>query len=252
MAALRLGWPPGFPREIGVGEIEDSWGCLEIKQRVCRPEKMRRDRLAMGMTLIRGARESPVTDRVDVKTQMRAHRAGATGPRGVIRSEPGFAIRPTLLPNAQPSGRRLNPSCRNRTGRSSRSSAASAAGSIPTETRSRSTADARSTSAQTPSPVAGEPPCLRTSRAAIRRAALSTAASGAVPVCVAHMNRTNTLMMCQGSARGQGKTMARQTEITRKVSTGVEPAIQKSPKNHRFERKNVKDGLRPVDNCLAS
>ena len=52
MAALRLGWPPGVPFKTGLREITDSWGCLEIKQRVCCPEKRRRDRLAMGLTLI--------------------------------------------------------------------------------------------------------------------------------------------------------------------------------------------------------
>ncbi len=48
----------GGVAEIGE-EIEDSWGFLEIKQRVCHPEKMRRDCLAMGMTLIGRARERP-------------------------------------------------------------------------------------------------------------------------------------------------------------------------------------------------
>ena len=48
------------------------------------------------------------------------------------------------------------------------------------------------------------------------------------PVCVARMNRTTTLKMCQARARGQEKTMTRQSEITEKFSTGVEPAIQKS------------------------
>ncbi len=117
------------------------------------------------------------------------------GEWGSIRRSPGFSpcLSPILRlidaphPRAPQSGRRLNLSCRNRAGRSSCSRAAHAACSTPTATGSLSTADARSTSAQTPSPAAGEGPCLRSSRVAIRRDP-----SGAVPVCVARMNRTPT------------------------------------------------------------
>ena len=90
MAALGLGLPPGFTFKIGLREIEERWGLLNIKQRVCRPEEMRLDRRAVSMTLIRGGIKSPVTDRVEIEIQKLAHRAGAAGPRLVIRSEPGF------------------------------------------------------------------------------------------------------------------------------------------------------------------
>ncbi len=75
-----------------------------------------------------------------------------------------------------------------------------------------------------------------------RVAIKETVEHGAVPVFDAHMNRTDTLKMCQVGARGQGTTMTRQSEIHKKFSTGVEPTIQKSPKIHRFERKTLKMG----------
>ena len=52
----------------------------------------------------------------DIAARARAHTpvSAVVGPRRVIRSEPGFAILPTLFPNAQQNGGRLNPSCRNR------------------------------------------------------------------------------------------------------------------------------------------
>ncbi len=218
MAALCLGWPPGFPLEIRIRKIAERCGFLEIKQRVCRPEEMRRDHRAVSMTLIRGARESPVTDRVDVKTRKFSHRVGAAGPRWVIR--------PTMFPRAQQSGRRLNPNCRNRVGRSSSaqtSSPAAATGPKSKPAPCNNSSIRRQTDGYISRGTAKLRPGLShvvwrtvspSRRLGTRRCVIREDPSGAVPVCVTRMNRTTTLKMCQGRARGQGKTMTRQSKIT--------------------------------------
>ncbi len=104
VAALGLGWPPGVPFNIGVGENAERGGLWEIKQRLRLAEKMCRDRLAMGMTLIRGAIKSPVTDRVDVTTQTFPHGAGTAGPPVGHPLRTRFPIRPILFPRAPQSG----------------------------------------------------------------------------------------------------------------------------------------------------